>query len=108
VAMIALDRDSSHFAEQLAVKAFLPVIALSEDRALTSTNIPWIFRLPAAGSAAAADGLPSSADARLGQALRCLAEAADRVGVNPEKIRDLMASGKDVAGLRFRETGELR
>jgi branched-chain amino acid transport system substrate-binding protein len=108
VAMIALDRDSSHFAEQLAVKAFLPVIALSEDRTLTSTNIPWIFRLPAAGSAAAADGLPSSADARLGQALRCLAEAADRVGVNPEKIRDLMASGKDVAGLRFRETGELR
>ena len=46
-AIIALDRDAAHLAEQLALKAFVPVIALSDDRKLTSTNVPWIFRLPA-------------------------------------------------------------
>ena len=46
VALIALDRPSSHLAEQIAVKSFVPVVAISSDRALTSTNIPWIFRLP--------------------------------------------------------------
>lgn len=29
-----------------AVKPFVPVVAISSDRALTSTNLPWIFRLP--------------------------------------------------------------
>jgi branched-chain amino acid transport system substrate-binding protein len=43
-AVIALDRDSSHLAEQLALKAFVPVIALADDTALTATNVPWIFR----------------------------------------------------------------
>jgi ABC-type branched-subunit amino acid transport system substrate-binding protein len=46
VALIALDRASSHLAEQVAVKSFVPVLAISSDRSLTSTNIPWIFRLP--------------------------------------------------------------
>ena len=46
LALIALDRPSSHLAEQIAVKSFVPVVAISSDRALTSTNIPWIFRLP--------------------------------------------------------------
>ncbi len=44
--IIALDRDSSHLAEQIGVKAFVPVIAISSDKMLTSANIPWIFRLP--------------------------------------------------------------
>ncbi len=35
-----------HLAEQIAVKSFIPVVAISSDRALTTTNIPWIFRLP--------------------------------------------------------------
>jgi branched-chain amino acid transport system substrate-binding protein len=39
-----MDRNASHLAEQIAVKAFLPVVAISPPRALTSTNIPWIFR----------------------------------------------------------------
>ncbi len=47
VAILALDRDAAHLAEQLALKMFVPVIALSDDRTLTSTNVPWIFRLPA-------------------------------------------------------------
>ncbi len=54
LAVIALDRDAAHLAEQLALKAFVPVLALSSDKALTSTNIPWIFRLPATTTPAAA------------------------------------------------------
>jgi branched-chain amino acid transport system substrate-binding protein len=94
LALVALDRASSHLAEQIAVKSFLPVIAISSDRALTSTNIPWIFRLPA--------------NASLEQALRCLGSAIHRAGPNRERIRDLLASGQTIAGLRFASTGELR
>jgi len=45
LAMVALDRNASHLAEQLALKSFVPVVALSSDKTLTSTNVPWIFRL---------------------------------------------------------------
>ena len=54
LAIVALDRDAAHLSEQLALKAFVPVVALSEDRKLTSTNVPWIFRLPAATKPAVA------------------------------------------------------
>ncbi len=94
IALIALDRLSSHLAEQIAVKAFVPVIAISSDRALTTTNIPWIFRLPEGTS--------------LDQAVRCLAEAIDRAGPNRGRIRDLLSSGTALAGVRFEETGEPR
>ena len=90
----ALDRNSSHLAEQIGVKSFVPVLAIASDRALTSTNIPWIFRLPE-GTA-------------LEPALRCLADAIDRAGPNRAKIREVLASGVAVAGLRFESTGELR
>jgi branched-chain amino acid transport system substrate-binding protein len=92
VGIIATDRSSGHLAEQLAVKAFLPVIAMSSDKSLTSINIPWIFRLPS--------------DATLVQSLNCFGEAIGKVGANPEKIRDVLASGSPVAGLQFRSTGE--
>ncbi len=94
LALIALDRPSSHLAEQIAVKSFLPVIAVSSDRALTTTNIPWIFRLP--------EGAPVE------QALRSLAAAIHRAGPNREKIREVLASGEGLAGVRFESTGELR
>jgi branched-chain amino acid transport system substrate-binding protein len=94
LALIALDRPSSHLAEQIAVKSFIPVVAISSDRMLTTTNIPWIFRLP--------EGTP------FGQALRSLAEAINRAGPNRAKIRSLLASGKPVAGASFESTGELR
>jgi branched-chain amino acid transport system substrate-binding protein len=94
VAIVALDRNSSHLAEQIAVKAFVPVIAISADRALTTTNIPWIFRLP--------EGTP------LHQALDCIAAAVEQAGSNRGKIRELLASGADVAGMRFDATGELQ
>ena len=94
LALIALDRPSSHLAEQIAVKSFIPVVAISSDRALTTTNIPWIFRLP--------EGTP------IEQALRSLAEAINRAGPNREKIRNRLASGKPVAGASFESTGELR
>ena len=88
IGLIATDRASAHLAEQIAVKLFFPVIALSDDRNLTSTNIPWIFRLPA--------GTP------LREAVACLRKAADRVGRNRNRIRDYLASAA------FDSTGEPR
>ena len=92
--VIALDRNSSHLAEQIGTKAFVPVLAISSDRMLTSTNIPWIFRLP--------QGTPPK------EAIRCLSEAIVAAGPNREKIRALLGSGNSVAGLRFQSTGELQ
>jgi hypothetical protein len=92
VALIALDRPSSHLAEQIAVKSFVPVVAISSDRALTSTNIPWIFRLP--------EGTP------LDQALRSLSAAIEQVGPNRASVRRILASGRPLAGVSFSATGE--
>ena len=91
-AIISLDRDSSHLAEQIGVKAFVPVIAISSDRALTSTNIPWIFRLP--------QGTP------LLQALQLIKEAAGNSAVDRFSIREALASGNALAGIRFASNGE--
>ena len=87
LAIVALDRDAAHLAEQLALKAFVPVVALSSDKKLTSTNIPWIFRLPPETTPAAALGL--------------LEAAAARSGANPERLRDVLASGKRSPELHF-------
>jgi ABC-type branched-subunit amino acid transport system substrate-binding protein len=92
LAIIALDRDAAHLAEQLALKAFVPVIALSDDKALTSTNVPWIFRVPA-----------STAPAK---AMQMLAAAEGISGPNSERLRDVLASGKALAGVAFLSTGE--
>jgi ABC-type branched-subunit amino acid transport system substrate-binding protein len=94
VALIALDRASSHLAEQIAVKSFVPVIAISSDRALTSTNIPWIFRLPEGTS--------------LEQAVKCLSAAIAQAGPNRSSVRGVLASGKPLAGVRFASTGEAK
>jgi hypothetical protein len=92
LAIIALDRDSSHLAEQLALKTFVPVLALSSDQALTSTNVPWIFRLPVGTEPA--------------QALRILQAAETQSGPNPERLRNTLASGATVSGMAFLSTGE--
>lgn len=76
LALLAADRNSSHLAEQLAVKALLPVVALSADRTLTSVNIPWIFRLPA--------------DTSTRDALRLLIDAAERSGPNRGRLREAL------------------
>ena len=94
LALIALDRNSSHLAEQIGVKAFVPVIAIASDRALTSTNIPWIFRLPE--------------NMKLDQALQVVAAAINQAGPNREKIRDVLASGQLLAGASFKSTGEAK
>ena len=94
LAIIALDRNAAHLSEQLALKAFVPVIALSSDKKLTSTNVPWIFRLPEETTPAAALGL--------------LEAAAVTSGANPERLRDVLASGETVAGIAFLQNGELR
>jgi branched-chain amino acid transport system substrate-binding protein len=92
LALIALDRASSHLAEQIAVKAFVPVLAISSDRMLTSTNIPWIFRMP--------QGTPVQ------DAVRCIWAAIEHSGPNRAEIRKLLASGEPIAGVRFDSTGE--
>jgi branched-chain amino acid transport system substrate-binding protein len=94
LAVIALDRDSSHLSEQIALKCFVPVVALSNDKSLTSANIPWIFRM-AAGS-------------RPENALRMLEQAAARGGVTPQRVRDELASGNVIAGVAFEASGEMR
>jgi branched-chain amino acid transport system substrate-binding protein len=94
LAILALDRDAAHLAEQLALKAFVPVIAISGDKSLTSTNVPWIFRLPPATTPAAA--------------LSLLQAAVALSGPNPEKLRDVLASGDNLTGVAFLSTGEPR
>ena len=91
--MVALDRNSSHLAEQFALKAFVPVLALSDDETLTSVNVPWIFRLPQGTKPAAA--------------VRVLKEAVAKVGANPEIVRNLLSSGGSISGMAFLPTGEL-
>ncbi len=92
--IIALDRDSSHLAEQIGVKAFVPVLCISSDKMLTSANIPWVFRLP--------EGSP------LFEAVNIFTQAAQVSGANRGKIREFLASGKSVDGTRFESTGEVR
>jgi branched-chain amino acid transport system substrate-binding protein len=92
LAVVALDRDCAHLAEQLSLKVFVPVVALADDHALTSTNVPWIFRLPA--------------QTRPADAVRLLIEAAQKSSDNPEKLRAVLASGTMLAGVRFQQTGE--
>jgi ABC-type branched-subunit amino acid transport system substrate-binding protein len=95
IGVVATDRASAHLAEQIAVKALIPVVAISSDRALTSTNVPWIFRLES-GTA-------------MGDAVRCLSEAAEHAGGNRDSIRAYLASGKTVADrFSFTPAGEVR
>lgn len=92
LAILALDRNASHLSEQLALKCFVPVLALSADKSLTSTNVPWIFRM-----------LPETKPAA---ALRVLIKAVDRSGANPERLRGVLSSGVNIEGVAFLATGE--
>jgi ABC-type branched-subunit amino acid transport system substrate-binding protein len=92
LAIVALDRNAAHLAEQLALKALVPVIAISGDRSLTATNVPWIFRMPAGAT-------PASA-------LRLLQAAERQSGANPERLRDVLASGSALEGFAFLPGGE--
>jgi phosphoribosylcarboxyaminoimidazole (NCAIR) mutase len=92
LAIVALDRNAAHLAEQLALKAFVPVVALSADKSLTSTNVPWIFRLPQETEPAAA--------------MHLIQTAVANSGANAERLRDVLASGKEIAGVAFHSTGE--
>jgi branched-chain amino acid transport system substrate-binding protein len=94
LAIVALNRDAAHLAEQLSLKSFVPVLALSSDKTLTSINIPWIFCLP--------DGTTPAV------ALRLLETAAERSGPNPERLRGVLASGNEISGVSFLPNGEPR
>lgn len=80
LALIATDRNSSHLAEQLAVKAFLPMLALSSDRTLTTVNIPWIFRL--------------TPETPVGDALAKLLDAAEAAGPNRGRLREALSRNR--------------
>jgi branched-chain amino acid transport system substrate-binding protein len=94
VAIIALDRNAAHLAEQIGSKAFVPVIAISSDQMLTSTNVPWIFRL--------SEGTP------LSKAVEMFAQAIENSGADRSKVRAYLASGASVAGVKFDSTGEVQ
>lgn len=94
LAIIALDRNAAHLSEQLALKAFVPVLALSNDTTLTSADVPWIFRLPDGTSPATA--------------LKLLQAAESRRGANPQRVRDVLASGTPISGIAFLPTGAAR
>jgi len=94
LALIATDRNSSHLAEQLAVKAFVPLIAISADHSLTSVNIPWVFRVPP--------------DTSVREALRCLLDTTEKAGANRGRLREILASGIQLGQLQFASNGELR
>jgi len=94
LAIVALNRDAAHLAEQLALKTFVPVLALSSDKTLTSINIPWIFCLP--------DGTTPAAT------LRLLEAVTEHSGANPERLRGVLASGSEISGFSFLSTGEPR
>jgi ABC-type branched-subunit amino acid transport system substrate-binding protein len=89
IGLIATDRNSSHLAEQLAVKMFIPMIALSSDRSLTALNIPWIFRMPP--------------DTTMEQALHTMTAATAKAGANRGRVREVLASGAT-----FNSRGEMR
>jgi len=78
LAVLAVGRNPAHLAEQLAVKAFVPTVALSADRSLTNVNIPWIFRLPAETPAERALGL--------------VLDAAGESGADRGRLRDALAA----------------
>jgi ABC-type branched-subunit amino acid transport system substrate-binding protein len=94
IAIVAVGRDSGHLAAQMALKCFVPVLALSDDKTLTQANVPWVFRMQETTS-------PASA-------LALLKQASARAGTDPWKLRDLLASGTQIAGVSFAHTGELR
>jgi ABC-type branched-subunit amino acid transport system substrate-binding protein len=98
LAIVALDRNSSHLAMQLALKTFVPVLALSSDKTLTAANIPWIFRLPPDTSPVAA--------VRLIEAAAFKGGAKGWGGTNPERVREVLASGDKISGIAFLPTGE--
>jgi ABC-type branched-subunit amino acid transport system substrate-binding protein len=89
VGILAVGRNASHLAEQLAAKAFFPVVAVSADASLTAVNLPWIFRLPA-------ETAPE-------EAIRTITAAAERAGPNRGRLRDALA-----ASGRFDGRGEPR
>ena len=89
IGMISTDRNTSHLAEQLAIKSFVPLIAISSDKSLTSVNIPWIFRMPPGTS--------------IEDALGSMLDAAEKSGPNRGRLREALA-----ASARFDSRGEPR
>jgi hypothetical protein len=76
--VIAMDRNSSHLAEQLAAKSFVPLIAVTADHTVTSVNIPWVIRLPA--------------ETPVEDALRRFLAAAEKSGPNRGRLREELVS----------------
>ena len=78
--LIATDRNSSHLAEQLAAKSFVPMIAVTADHTVTSVNIPWVVRMPG--------------DTPIEDALSRLLSAAEKSGPNRGRLREILVSSR--------------
>jgi ABC-type branched-subunit amino acid transport system substrate-binding protein len=94
LAVLALDSDAIHLAEQIELNSFVPVIALASDKALTSTNTPWIFKLQPHTSPATA--------------LRMLVAAECQSGADPERLREVLASDEGISSNALLLTTEPR
>jgi branched-chain amino acid transport system substrate-binding protein len=92
LAIVALDRNAAHLSMQLALKCFVPVLSISNDKTLTSTNVPWIFR--------------ESENTTAESSLHFLRTAYDEGATTPDTLRAMLASGKTVDGQAFLTTGE--
>ena len=92
LALIALDRPSSHLAEPIAVKSFVPLVGYLVRPRPHLNQHPLDLRF-------AVRHYPQ-------QALRTLSAAIDKAGPNRTTIRELLSSGAPLAGLRFRSKGE--
>jgi hypothetical protein len=85
VAIVATDRASSHLAEQVGSKTFVPVIAISGDKTLTSTNVPWIFRVPQ--------------DWSLDRVIAEIGAAAKQSGMNRGRLREALVGSGQFTGV---------
>jgi hypothetical protein len=72
----------------------VPAVELDAENTLTSSNIPWVFRLQP-------DTTPATA-------LRMLLAAECRSGANPERLRNVLASDEGISGVALLPTGEPR
>ena len=80
IGIVALGRDPAHLAEQIAAKAFVPIVAVSADHTLTAANVPWLVRLDPGATAS--------------DAIQRLTAAVRQVGPNRAKVRDVLQAAR--------------
>ncbi len=93
LAILALDRDAAHLAEQLGAEGVCAGGCVKRGQDVD-------FNECAVDLSAAGD------DDACALRLRLIEMAAEKSGANPEKLRDVLASGQSIDGVAFLSTGE--